>query len=432
MLETKEKIHAFLKRHGMYSGLSDIDALLEDFVGDMKAGLSGDVRSMLMIPTYINLNGELPKDEPIIVMDAGGTNFRIALVTFGSDGETVIEHFAKYPMPGSQGRITLEQFTDLLLGYMAPVMEKSDKVGFCFSFPTVITPNRDGKLLAFNKEISVTGSDGMMVGETINAALKARGLKEKQFVLLNDTVAAMCSGLAGKKGKSYGGFIGLILGTGTNTCYVESTANITAVREMSGTMAVNMESGGYCGVPQGEYDKALDAASNDPGVHIYEKMVSGAYQGDCVYRTLCGAAADGLFSASFKAFTEAHKTLSTRDIDEFMRFPFGDNLLAKAVAGQEADRLALHYIIDDSFERSARLMTVNIGGILLKTNTGADPTRPVCVIAEGTSFQKSEVFRNKLNAYLKQELNDKRGLYCELVHIPDATLTGSAAAGLIG
>ena len=41
-------------------------------------------------------------------------------------------------------------------------MGVSDKVGFCFSFPTDILPNKDGKLIHFNKEITISDTDNMM------------------------------------------------------------------------------------------------------------------------------------------------------------------------------------------------------------------------------------------------------------------------------
>lgn len=426
----KAKVIHFLESHGMGDNIA-VDALLENFIEDMESGLRGETKSLLMIPTYMEIGKSVPIGEPIIVMDAGGTNFRVALVTFGGEREAQIDHFAKYPMPGTEKRIDKETFLNTVVDYMEPVLGKSNKVGFCFSFPTEILPDGDGRLIGFNKEIEVDGSAGMVVGESLNAVLESRGLERKRFILLNDTVAAMFSGIGSQPGKSHDSYIGLILGTGTNTCYIEEKKHIAKVAESDGYMAINMESGGYDGMCRGEYDKALDAATNNPGDHQYEKMVSGAYRGDLIYRTLRGAAGAGLFSPAFADFLAGLNTLSLKDAGDFLAHPFGDDLLASAAKASEDDRRTLYYIIDSNFERVARLMTVNIGGILLKTGKGQDPTRPVCIIAEGTVFHSSSEFRRKLDYHIKKEIEEKYGHYCEFVGFDDATLIGTAVAGLM-
>ena len=57
-----------------------------------------------MIPTYINMEGEIPLNEPVISIDAGGTNFRVAVIYFDKNRKLVIEDFKNYPMPGSLER----------------------------------------------------------------------------------------------------------------------------------------------------------------------------------------------------------------------------------------------------------------------------------------------------------------------------------------
>lgn len=82
----------------------------------------------------------------VIAIDAGGTNLRVSLVLFGENGRLVTEYREVYPMPGSRGHFTREQFFDTLAEYLAPVADKSDCIGFCFSYPCESLPNRDGKV----------------------------------------------------------------------------------------------------------------------------------------------------------------------------------------------------------------------------------------------------------------------------------------------
>jgi len=68
--------------------------------------------------------------------------------------------------------------------------------------------------------------------------------------------------------------------------------------------------------------------------------------------------------------------------------------------------------------------------VILKRGRGTNPCIPVCISAEGTTFHKSKLFRSKLDFYIKEYLHDKKGVYCEFVRADNATLIGTAIAGL--
>lgn len=430
----QKMVDEFLRKTGMHYDSIELDRCCAEFVEEMKNGLAGTPSSLLMLPTYIRAQSQVPLEEEIIVMDAGGTNFRVATVIFDSDGKPQVENYEKHPMPGTKGRLSREQFFDTIVEYLMPVIDKSEKIGFCFSYPTEILPTRDGRLIHFNKEVCVDGVDGTLIGEGINEALAKKGKGPKTFILLNDTVATMLGGIAVTQDCAYDSYIGYILGTGTNTCYVEQSRGITKAPEavaMGGDMAVNMESGGYARVIQGEVDRELDAATVNPGNQMLEKMVSGAYQGNVIFRTVKKAMAAGLFSPEFCGRMENLDDFTMYDIDQFCFFPYGGNALAKVTDGDEADTLTLFEIIDASFERAARLTAVNFAAILVHTGTGKNPTRPVCVAAEGTTFYKSKLFKGKLDYYVRSYLNDTLGVYCEFVRAENATLIGTAVAGLL-
>jgi hexokinase len=75
-------------------------------------------------------------------------------------------------------------------------------------------------------------------------------------------------------------------------------------------------------------------------------------------------------------------------------------------------------------------VTVNLSAVMLKRSKGTNPCIPVCISAEGTTFYKSKLFRNKLEYNIRTYLNDKKGVYCEFVKADNATLIGTAIAGL--
>ena len=420
------KVESFLKRHNMASSGIDLLRGTGEFLRAMRDGLSGRPSSLMMIPTYLAGDTSVPREQPVVVMDAGGTNFRIAEVHFDDLGAPVVDGFQKYPMPGTQGEINCDAFFDSLAGYILPYRNISDRVGFCFSFPTEILPNRDGRILAFSKEVTIPDANGRLLGEGVNAALAARGAAPMRFTVLNDTVATMLCGI-GYNNRPYSGYIGFILGTGTNTCYIESLSEIAKIGGGEGNMAVNLESGCYSGFPRGDYDRELDAASQNPGDHLMEKMISGAYLGELVTRTVRGAVREGLFSEQLTAAYDMARVFSMIEISDFIA---GKGALAQLFAAPD-DHTTLFELIDDCFERAARIIAANFAAIMTQTGKGHDPEHPVCFVAEGTTFYKAPLLRPKLAYYLDTFLRGELGFACEIVKADDATLIGSAVAALL-
>lgn len=423
----------FLRETGMHWEAIDLERGCDRFVEEMRRGLEGRESSLLMLPTYLQAEGKPPWDKEILVMDAGGTHFRVAMVSFQEEGPTV-SGFHKYPMPGTRGRVSASAFFDAIAEGMMPVISASQKVGFCFSYPAEIQPNRDGRITRLCKEVQVDGAEGLLVGEGVNLALSKRGIRPKSFVLLNDTVATMLGGVATTGSRVYDGHVGYILGTGTNTCYLERCENIkkdSEIAALGGSMVVNVESGGFGGFPQGEVDRELDAASASPGVNKMEKMMSGQYMGNLIYRTVKKAVEAKLFSGMFAARLEELDDFSPYEVDRFCDHPFGDNPLAALCAGQEADTRTLYGIVDAAYERAARVTAANLGAILLQTDAGKSPVRPVSVTAEGTTFYKAKLFRGKLDYYVRVFLNGRLGRHVVFRKVEDATLVGTALAALL-
>ena len=72
----------FLEANGFVSKQLDRSALVATFLKEMEAGLKGEPSSLAMIPTYVSPSGDLKRDTPVAVLDAGGTNLRAGTVSF--------------------------------------------------------------------------------------------------------------------------------------------------------------------------------------------------------------------------------------------------------------------------------------------------------------------------------------------------------------
>jgi len=283
------------------------------------------------------------------------------------------------------------------------------------------------------KEVKAKQVEGQIVGENLNRALAAMGAKgNNHIVILNDTVATLLAG-RGYQNRNFGGYIGFILGTGTNCCYVEKNSNIkkTTNLDLLKSQIINTESGNFGRIKQGKIDAAFDKSTLDPGIHTFEKMISGAYLGPLCLSVIRTAAKEKLFSKKAGAALGKIEKLETKDMNEFMLYPYGNNPLANACkTGDVNDAAVLHYLADRLTERAAKLTAINLSAMAIKSGCGADPTKPICIVAEGTTFYQMKGLKSRVEFYLKQYLENKLGIYYEIISVENATLIGAAIAGL--
>jgi len=434
MKEIRDKVRHFLKDNGMYHEDIDIDKFCDVFSGQMHKGLAGPDSSLAMIPTYIEVGKKIPPDKRVIVLDAGGTNFRVAAVHFDQSGKPVIENFVQEPMPGLDKEAGKEEFFATIVEYMAGVVDASESIGFCFSYPTEILPSKDGRLIRFCKEVKAEEVEGELIGRNLIAALKAAGHKgNKRIAILNDTVATLLAGMSASGKRTFGSYIGFILGTGSNCCYIESNHKIIKTPDLDPgkEQIVNVESGSFAKAPRGAIDLQLDESTLDPGKYTFEKMFSGGYLGALCLKALQQACKQGLLSEIAGEQLLACKDVQTKDVNSFMRNPKGDNPLAVICAkGTEQDRDTAWYLLDGLIERAALVVAAMLSSVVLETGKGLDQSEPVCITAEGTTFYELKSLKEKIEAYLKSFLQNKHGRFVEFVHVKDATLIGAAIAGL--
>ena len=391
---------------------------------DMEHGLKGEKSSMPMIPTYIKSDGQIELGRSVIVIDAGGTNFRCGLAEFTEDG-CKLSCVEKYTMPGFGKSVSWDEFISFCADKIQPLTDKSDLIGFCFSYNAEITPEIDGMVRRIDKEIVITGSEGKLVGLSLRKELERRGISGKRVFILNDTVAALL-GSAYKLDKArFGGFIGQITGTGANTCCVVPITQITKLgSDKEGSIIVNMESGLYDGFPQGDFDRILDAKSNNPHEKQLEKMVSGAYLGELGRIALEQASKEGYISEKTGENLAALGGFDTSMIDAWAS---GERL--ELLTDDASEQEFVKELCAALFSRSARCMCSTLLGIMLLTDIGRD--KPVCICAEGSMIDKSRHFRPYLLEYLKEYGEKALGRYAVMQIGYETTLPGSAAAAIL-
>lgn len=422
------KSKQFLEAHKMSADNLEMKELVDSFIKEMEDGLAGKESPLLMLPTYIKADGDVVANQPVVAIDAGGTNLRIATVYFNDNLELITENIQYDKMPAIEKELSKDEFFETMAGYMKDFKDVSDKIGFCFSYAAEILPNKDGILVEWSKEVKAPEVIGEVIGEQL---LKAMGTPEKQVVLMNDTVSTLLAGKAATAGKSYDTYIGFILGTGTNAAYIEANKNITKTKELdlNGSQIINIESGNYGGVASSDIDLAFDNSTKNPGRYSFEKMFAGGYFGGLCTTALKTAAGEGLFSNSAKI--EELSELTTEVVNKFVGgIDLNENKLNAALATDE-DKETAAGIINGIIERAAKLVAVNLAAVILKTGKAKTAEKPVLMTIEGTTFYKLHNFREMFEAYLQGFLSGENQRFYEIVEVENSSLIGAAIAAIV-
>ncbi|MDR3296453.1 MAG: hypothetical protein LBT26_11615 [Clostridiales Family XIII bacterium] len=423
----------FTKEWGLAADADRLPAYAADVEAEMRRGLRGDKGTLQMLPTYLDpdrIAKAVPGGASSVVIDAGGTNLRIAAVELGG-AAPVIRSYEKYRTPGYGRRVSAEEFFDQIADRLAPVLDRSDKIGFCFSYPAEILPNRDARILRFTKEINVDGAAGTVIGDALRDALKAKGLPhEKRVIVLNDTVAAQLGAMADGGQGSHAGFI---LGTGVNASYTEKNENILkegVICAEKGDTIMNMEAGGYDGFPLSEADRRFIAASEDPEKQHFEKMVSGAYQCGALLEWIRFAAEKGCFSGEFRGRLETLGEIPAGEADRFYLSPENEGVLS-GLCAREQDAGSLLRLVEAFVDRAAFMTAAVLAGVLTRLGDAAgSPENPARISAEGSVFYNARLMRQRIDAYMAQAAA-RMGLHSTFVKTEQATLLGTAVAALI-
>uniref|UniRef100_A0A8C3APU7 Hexokinase-2 n=1 Tax=Cyclopterus lumpus TaxID=8103 RepID=A0A8C3APU7_CYCLU len=307
---------------------------------EMARGLSKQTHeqaSVKMLPTFVRDTPDGTEHGDFLALDLGGSSFRVLLVRVRSGKRHNVDMQHKiYSIPQETMQGTGEELFSHIVFCISDFLEHmgmagaSLPLGFTFSFPCHQSRLDQGILLNWTKGFKASGCEGQDVITLLKDAVHRRREFDLSFVaVVNDTVGTMMT-------CSYEDpqcEVGLIVGTGTNACFMEEMQNIELVEGNEGRMCVNMEWGAFGdnGVLDDfctEFDHIVDNSSSNPGKQRYEKMISGMYLGEVVRNVLIDFTAKGLL---FKG--KLSERLKTQGIFE-----------TKFLSQIESDRLAMRQV----------------------------------------------------------------------------------------
>ncbi|NWT71685.1 HXK3 protein, partial [Prunella himalayana] len=272
--------------------LVKVQALMRE---EMQRGLGKETNasaSVRMLPTYVTHTPDGTEKGDFLALDLGGTNFRVLVVRVTEDGITMASEIYVIPVAIMQGtgEELFDHIIDCIIDFQTKqnLMTQTLPLGFTFSFPCKQVGLDKALLLTWTKGFSASGCVGQDVVQLLrDAAKRKRHLGMQVVALVNDTVGTMMAcGYDDPKCE-----IGLIVGTGTNACYMEEMKNVGTVEGEQGRMCINMEWGAF-----GDngcldhlfthFDKVVDESTINPGKQRFEKLISGMYLGEIVRQIL--------------------------------------------------------------------------------------------------------------------------------------------------
>uniref|UniRef100_A0ACD5XFK6 Uncharacterized protein n=1 Tax=Avena sativa TaxID=4498 RepID=A0ACD5XFK6_AVESA len=426
--------------------------VVDAMVVEMHAGLASDGGSKLkMLLTFVDALPNGDEEGVYYAIDLGGTDFRVLRIEVGA-GSVILNQKVESQAIPEELMGTSEELFNFVALTLKNFVEKDGKdeqkaLGFTFSFPVRQNSVSSGSLIRWTKGFSVGDTVGKDVAQCLDEALARCGLDIRVTALVNDTVGTLALGHYYDEDT----VAAVIIGAGTNACYVERTDAIIKCQGLltnSGGMVVNMEWGNFWSshLPRTPYDISLDDETQNRNDQGFEKMISGMYLGEIARLVLhrmaqesdvFGDAADSLSTPFILStpFLAAMREDDSPDLSEVQRI-LQEHL--KIPSAPLKTRRLVVKICDIVTRRAARLAAAGIVGILKKLGrdgsagaasssgrTRDQPKRTVVAI-EGSLYQGYPVFKEYLDEALVEILGEEVARTLTLRVTEDGSGTGAA------
>uniref|UniRef100_A0A8C5GAY6 hexokinase n=1 Tax=Gouania willdenowi TaxID=441366 RepID=A0A8C5GAY6_GOUWI len=421
---------------------SHLDLLMKDLIKGLGKH-SHHKAAVKMLPTFVRSTPDGTEHGDFLALDLGGTNFRVLHVRVLEE-EKVVDILGSQTCSISQDIMlgTGEQLFDHIAACLADFIssqnlkEQTLPLGFTFSFPCEQKKIDESILIRWTKGFNCSGVEGRDIVQLLKEAVQRRGVSECDFTIgsvamVNDTVGTMMS--CGYRDQSCE--IGLIIGTGTNACYMEEMRNVKRVEGEDGRMCINTEWGGFGddGTLENiitDIDRTIDQTSIKPGVHIFEKMISGMYLGELVRLLLVKLTEQKLLFKGQRSTTLLTAgTFPTKFISEIEE-PLSGLENAKRILSSLnvpydfVDARIVRLVCDTVSSRSARLCAAALATVAnrIRVNRGLKHLKTT-VGVDGTVYKKHPNFSDELQAMVRLLAPD-----CDVTFILSQDGSGKGAA----
>ncbi|KAJ6641220.1 Hexokinase [Pseudolycoriella hygida] len=268
------------------------EKVAETFMNELNSALAEEASSLQMENTYIP---ELPngtEEGRFLALDLGGTNFRAILLHFHK-GNVIHEQVKRYVIADElrigSGEKLFDYLAECLVDFVAEnnLEDVPLPLGFTFSFPMRQHSLNSSSLVCWTKTFNCPDVVNKDIVKLLEHSLAKYGHNHIEvLVIMNDTTGTLIEG-ARMDSRTR---IGIVLGTGSNACYVERADRVhhwEQERHNEEQVIIDMEWGalgdnGSLDFIKTEFDRDLDLRSLLATSFTFEKYMSGNYLGELV------------------------------------------------------------------------------------------------------------------------------------------------------
>ncbi|XP_070160247.1 hexokinase type 2 [Polyergus mexicanus] len=412
------------------------------FISEMNKGIHQQPSSLQMENTYIPELLDGTEEGLYLALDLGGTNFRVLLLEL-AHGAPIRQEVKRYYI-GSELRVgsaiplfdyLAECVSDFVIAQGLQDVELP--LGFTFSFPMIQHSLDVGILVTWTKTFNCPDVVNKDIVKLLREALDRRAdTKVKVVAVLNDTTGTLVQGSTLDPNVA----IGLILGTGSNACYLERADRVEhweTERHGEREVIIDIEWGafgdnGVLDFIKTDFDRENDANSLIVNSFTFEKYIAGKYLGEVVRVILAKLTKEGLLfvgeTALHRLFTPGFLTTDLVSHIEQDSVDGGNSntkeVLKKfGIIPDEDDIKVVQYVCEVASNRAALLVSICIASLLDRIDK-----EQITIAIDGSLYKHHP----RLESWMKQYISLlTSGRQFKLIHAEDGSGKGAALIAAI-
>ncbi|XP_034938340.1 hexokinase-2-like [Chelonus insularis] len=383
------------------------------FRSEMNKGIHQQPSSLQMENTYIP---ELPngtEEGLFLALDLGGTNFRVLLIEL-VNGVIVREDVKKYHIDAhlrtGSGIPLFEYLAECVSNFVISegLQDVELPLGFTFSFPMIQHSLETGILLTWTKSFNCPDVVNKDAVKLLKDALARRAdTRVKVVAVLNDTTGTLLQGATQDPNTA----IGLILGTGSNACYLERADKVEhwePERHGEREVIIDIEWGafgdnGVLDFIKTDFDRENDANSLLVKSFTFEKYISGKYLGEVVRIILVKLLKDGLLFTretpkkllTVGSFLTDYVSLIEQDTVDGGGSNTKEVLAKFDIVPDEEDLKIVQYVCEVASNRAALLVSICLATLLDHMER-----EEVTIAVDGSLYKHHPRFESWMNQYI--------------------------------
>lgn len=345
--------------------IRELERMRDRFVEELIAAKRGAPSSLSYIQNVAPRRAFVEPGTRYQALVVGGTEYKTAIMPAAGQDQKFSD-FSEGPVPLFN---TAKDFFEFIIRLLDPHINTL-AINFAFPITSQVRDGcLDGILVKGVKDHRFENLVGKQVGMETESYIQAEKQRRLRVILAND---AVCLALLAPAGA--------IVGSGLNMAFQEDQSTI-----------INVESGDYKGFTQTETGRAIDARSEDPGVHMAEKETAGKY----LYRHF------NVLKDSSDLVTG--ELTSTRELDTLARTQESPEALAARAL----------------FMRSAQLVATQIAGLYVYKGK-----KPLTMVIDGSVFWKGYKYKETVEDTLISLGIPQTGV--TFIHVENVALHGAA------